>query len=197
MVLVCTTKNLARYISRSTSHLASSCGYVLRRVRKKLYAVNHVKHTFSRVIQLLYIYRYKLILSVLDYCNTVWSPSNSTSTCRLERLHSKFTSSLPSSSINLNLQSTVTERHTFHKALQVFRIVNKICPPYLHGIFSYAVGVTGHSGRNVHRLFVPSAKTSCGKQSLAFGGTAIWNSLHKALYSAKTADKFKNLYHAM
>ena len=71
------------------------------------------------------------------------------------------------SSINFNLQSTITERRTFHTALEIFRIVNKISPPYLHGIFSYAVDVTGHSGRSAHRLFAPSVRTNYGKQSLA------------------------------
>ena len=98
------------------------------------------------------------------------------------------------SSINFNLQSTITKRRTFHTALEVFRIVNKISPPYLHGIFSYAVDVTGQSGRSVHRLFAPSVRTNYGKQSLAFRGTATWNSLPKALYGAKTVNEFKKLY---
>jgi len=51
--------------------------------------------------------------------------------------------------------------------------------PYLRGMFSYAVDITGLSGSNLYRLFVP---TNYGKQSLAFRGTAIWNSLPKALY---------------
>ena len=78
-------------------------------------------------------------------------------------------------------------------AVQVFKILNKISPPYLHGIFSYVVDVTGRSGRNLHRLFVPSVRTNYGKQSLAYRGTAIWNRLPKAQYSAKTVNGFKNI----
>ena len=126
--------------------------YVLSRVRRKLFAVNRVKPASSNVLQLLYR---AYILPILDYCDTVRSPSNSAGTRRLERLHSKFTSSLPSSD-NFNLRLSLTERHTFHTTLQVFKIVNRISPPYLHGVFSFAVDVTGRSGRNVHRLYVPS-----------------------------------------
>ena len=97
--------------------------------------------------------------------------THSAGTRRLERLHSKFTSSLPFSG-NFNLRLSLTERRTFHTALQVFKIVNRISPPYLHGVFSFAVDVTGRSSRNVHRLYVPSVRTNFGKRkrSLAYTG---------------------------
>ena len=88
----------------------------------------------------------------------MWLLSNSFDTRRLERLHSKFTSSLTTSD-NFNLQLSLTERHVFHTALQVFKIENRISPPYLHDFFSFAVDVTGRSGRNQHRLFVPRVST--------------------------------------
>ena len=81
-----------------------------------------------------------------------------------------------------------------HTALQVFKIVNRISPPYLHGVFSFAVDVTGRSSRNIHGLYVPSVRTNFGKLSLAYRGTAIWNRLPPALYSAKTVSEFKKLY---
>ena len=80
------------------------------------------------------------------------------------------------------------------QALQVFKIVNKISPPYLHEVFSFAVDVTGRSGRNVHRLYVPSVRTNFGKRLLVYRGTAIWNRLPPALYGAKTVSEFKKLY---
>ena len=189
---VCSTKYLGVYFDR---HLTWQVhvDYVLGRVRRKLFAMNRVRPASSRVLQLLY---QAYILPVLDYCDTVWLPSNSSSTRRLERLHSKFTSSFHSSD-NFNFRSSLTERRTFHTAVQVFKILNKISPPYLHGIFSYAVDVTGRSGRNLHRLFVPSVRTNYGKQSLAYRGTAIWNRLPKALYSAKTVNGFKTLFCTM
>ena len=62
----------------------------------------------------------------------------------------------------------LTERRTFHTAVQVYKIVNKVSSPYLHGYFSFAVDVTGHPGRNVHRLFILRVKTNYGKRSLAY-----------------------------
>ena len=132
------------------------------------------------------------ILPILDFCDVVWLPSNSTTTCHLERLHS---SSLPSSD-TFNLQFSLTKRCTFHIAVQVYKIVNKISPPYLHECFSFAVDVTGHPGRNVHRLFIPRVKTNYGKQSLAYRGAVIWYrlSIASASHGAKTLKVFRTLY---
>ena len=55
--------------------------------------------------------------------------------------------SLPSSD-DFNLQLSLSERRVFHTALQVFKIVKKISPPYLHDTFAFAVDFTGRSGRN-------------------------------------------------
>ena len=76
-----------------TEHLTwqAHVDYVLSRVRRKLFAVNRVKPASSNVLQLLY---QAYILPILDYCDTVWSPSNSAGTRRLEKLHSKFTGQL-------------------------------------------------------------------------------------------------------
>ena len=129
--------------------------YVLSKVRCKLFVINRVKSA-SQALQLLY---QAYIVPIIDYCNTVWSPSNSTDTRHLERLHSKFTSSVPSSG-NSNLYLSLSERCVFHTALQVLKIVNKISPPYLHNIFLFAVDITGCSGRNQQRLFVSKVRTN-------------------------------------
>ena len=142
--------------------------YVFNRIRRKLFAIGQVE-TSSQALQLLH---QAYIVPIIDYCDTVWSPSNSNDTRRLERLHSKFTTSIPSSDC-FNLHSSLSERRVYHMALQVFKIVNNISPSYLHHTFSFAVDVTGHSGRNQHRLFVFRVRTNYGKRSLAYRGTAI------------------------
>jgi len=138
--------------------------YIFNRVRRKIFAIGRVK-TSSQVLQLLY---QAYIVPII----TLWSPSNSTDTRRLERLHSKFTSSIPSSD-SFNLCSSLSEGRVYHTALQVFKIVNNISPSYLHNTFSFAVDVTGRFGRNHYRLFVPRVRTNYGKQSLGYRGTAI------------------------
>ena len=89
----------------------------------------------------------------------------------------------------------MTERYTFYAAVQVYKIKDKISPPYWHDTFSFAVVVIDHSCRHVHRLlnFVSRVKTNYGKQSTIYRGTVIWNKFLSVLYGAKTLKEFKAL----
>jgi len=136
--------------------------YVLQRIRSKLYVINQLKPVAPTVLRPLYR---AFVLPIIDYCDTVWPPSNASSFCRLERFHSKFLLSLPSPH-NLDLDMTLVECRTFHRAVQVFRILHNVSPTYMRGLFSYATDVTGRTGRNPHQLYVPRIRTNYGKRSL-------------------------------
>jgi len=73
----------------------------------------------------------------------------------MERRHYKLTLSLPSSNAcNLQLKGVLSDT-----ALQVFRLVSDISLPYLQGMFSCAVDITGRSGRNLRRLGAQLSRT--------------------------------------
>ena len=78
--------------------------------------------------------------------------------------------------------------------MQIYKILHKLAPMYLHNMFDYAITVTGRMNRNVHRLFVPQIHTNYGKRSLRYRGPLLWNTLSTALYSAATFTQFKNIY---
>ena len=101
------------------------------------------------------------VLPILDYCDVVWSPSSVAYSRKLERLHSKFCSLIPDS--RGSFHHTLTERRRFHTASVVYKILHQQLPSYLRDTFKYAVDVTFHAGRNVHRLFIPSVRTTYGK----------------------------------
>ena len=62
-------------------------------------------------------------MPILDYCDVVWSPCSAFYTRRLERVHSRFVSSIPSStSAVLDLKLSLTERRTYHTAVKVLKI---------------------------------------------------------------------------
>ena len=164
--------------------------YVLKSVRGKLYGLNRLKPISPKVLKLLY---QAFVLPIFDYCDVVWSPSSAQCIRKLERVHSKFISSLPSSMGGSDINVTLAERRTYHAALQVFKILHNISPTYLQDLFSYTIDVTGHVGRNPHRLYVPAVRTNYGKKSLKYRGTMIWNRLSPELYGAKTLKKFKSL----
>ncbi|XP_065895816.1 uncharacterized protein [Dysidea avara] len=140
--------------------------YVLKRVRGKIYSINRLKPP-PTVRKLLYqVY----LLPILEYCDVVWQPTNASQTRRLERFHSKYISLCNDSSIS---GQSLTERRKFHTILQTYKVLHKLAPDYLHGIFEYAVNVTGRISRNAHCLFVPQLRTNYGKRSLYYRGVAI------------------------
>ena len=168
----------------------SHINYVLQRVRRKLYMINRLRPVAPRVLHLLY---QAFVLPIFDYCDTVWSPSNASCIRRLERVHSKFLSSLPPFHSS-DLGITLVERRTFYTAVQVFKILHNVSPTYMQGLFSYATDVTGRSGRNPHRLYVPRIRTNYGKRSLRYRGTLIWNCLYAMFYNATSVRQFKSLF---
>ena len=92
-----------------------------------------------------------------------WCPPTAKLTSLVERVHCKFLRRLPSS-IGSKINSTLTERHRFHTAVQVFRSLHRQCP-YLHNMFQYSKDVTGHLSHNINRLFVPRVSTNFGDES--------------------------------
>jgi len=117
-----------------------------------------------------------------------WTPSSVQRFRQLERLHSKFYN--PSSGTDSTVRGTLTERRRFHTAIQIYRVLHHLSPPYLHGTFQYAV-VTGHAGQNLHRLFVPQVQTTLAKHSFYFRGSQLWNSLNPHLYASRKIEQFK------
>ena len=123
--------------------------YVLKTVRGKIYSINRLNPP-PTVRKLLYqVYT----LPILDYCDVVWAPTNANQTRHLERLHSKYTSSCSDS------RYSPVERRKFHTIMQIYEILRKLAPMYLHNMFDYAITVTGRINRNVHQLFVPQTDT--------------------------------------
>jgi len=85
---------------------------------------------------------------------------------------------------------TLAERRRFHAATQVYRILSKLSPPYLHPTFRYAISVTGCTGRNVHWLYVPAVHLNSGKRSLYYHGVTIWNSLPASVIETDSLNSF-------
>jgi len=73
-------------------------------------------------------------------------------------------------------------------------IQNSKSSPYLHPTFRYAVSVAGRTGRNVHRLYVPAVHLNCGKRSLYYRGTTIWNSPSTSVIETDSLNSFNLAY---
>ena len=135
------------------------------------------------------------VLLILDYCDVVWTPSFVQHFKHLERLHSKFNS--PPSSTDFLVHVTLTERRQLHAAIQVYRVLHKLSPSYLHDTFHYTVDITSHTGQNLYCLFVPRVRTTLAKHSFYFRGTQIWNSLNPILYATRKLEQFISVYQSL
>ena len=146
--------------------------YVYQRVQSSLHCLYHLHPLTNAFLGELYC---TYVLPVLYYCDVVWSPSPVQYFKRFKCINSKFCS----------------ECRKLHTAVIVYKILHQFSPAYLRGTFNIATTVTSHVGRNSHRLFVPWVRNTCGKNSLCYKGTQIWNSLNALLYSAATLKQLK------
>ena len=69
------------------------------------------------------------VLPLLDYCDTVWSPSSVQYFKKFKRIHSKFCSLIPAT--QSFLCHTLAECGRFHTAIIVSRTLHQLSPAYL------------------------------------------------------------------
>jgi len=89
---------------------------------------------------------------------------------------------------------TLTERCRYDTALQVFKSLHQIYPPYLHNIFQFSKDLTGHVSLNVNHLFILRVLSNFGQRSFFYRGAVLWNSLPLNVSEAATVPSFKNSY---
>ena len=128
-----TQVNSVRYlgvlIDSTLSWTLQICNMVAR-IRSRLASIACYGSLTPAVLCVLYS---AFVMPLYDYCDVVWSPTTARLNCLIERVHSKFVKKLllPYHS---RLFFTLTERHRYHTALQVFRSLHQIYSPYLHHI---------------------------------------------------------------
>ena len=92
------------------------------------------------------------------------------------------------------VKATLVERHHFHTLVQVYKILHFLVPTYLQNMFVFSRAVTGHAGRNSHRLFIPRMRTTYGQKSLCYRGAVAWNNIDQSIYSATSLQIFISSY---
>ena len=163
--------------------------YVMKRVRCKMFALNRLKPLPDHLLSKLY---QAFILPIFDYCDVAWAVSTSSLSKSLERLHSRFLRGI--SVCNPLVKITLMERGRFHTAIQVFKVLHKLCPTYLKDWFMYAEALTGRNGRNKYRLFIPQIGSCIGKGSFYYRGAVLWNNLPPTLVNIDCISLFKTTF---
>ena len=72
---------------------------------------------------------FNIVKSLKQYPDVVWFPSTAKQTCLIEKVHSKFINKLPVT-YHSKFPFTLTERHRFHTAIQIFKSLRQLSPPF-------------------------------------------------------------------
>ena len=166
--------------------------YVLQRIRGKVHCLYRLRPLSDEILFKLYR---GFILPIIDYCDTVWTPPTASLSKSLERIHARFVSYMSDDASFVKV--TLAQRRHFHTIIQVFKILHNFVPVYLRDMFKFSVDVTGHVGRNSHRLFIPRMRTTYGQKSLFYRGAVAWNNIDQTLYSVNSLSRFKSLYKSL
>ena len=147
---------------------------MVSKARAHLYCIQHL-HLSAYLFGLMY---QVFIIPLFDYCDAVWTPCLAKQVRAMERIYTlKLLLLCSSYETGYPVFYSLVEHCKFHTLMQIFRILHKMTPSYLQGLFKYSIDVTGHPGCNSNCLRVPQAQTNYGRQSLYLRGIILWNNL--------------------
>lgn len=138
-----------------------------------------------------------LVLPVLEYCSSVWSPRQVDLQRRLESTQRKATktalylqdkraSKLPYERRLQSLRwSRLDKRRLFFRRVLLYR--------YLHGVCPIPDGYLRRSRRDPSKLEQRFARTISASTSLFVQAPTLWNHLPDAARQAPSVDEFKDL----
>ncbi len=97
---------------------------------------------------ILFLYK-SYILSILDYCDCVWSSASTSLLKSLDDIHYRFLKLVDRKNISpLSPSLCLSSRRQFHVSILSYKVLNGYCPEYLTGLVKFSSEVTGRSSRN-------------------------------------------------
>ena len=142
----------------------------------------------------LYVLLFKsFILPIFDYCSTVWCPSAKPSRA-MEKIYSNFRLTALSIKSHCTQSLCYPEEIIIIIAVQVYKAMNGLSPPFLSEVFDLISSRTDGLFRNKYQVVTPHRRTNYGKSSFYYNGTNNCNSLNKDLYDCLDLKTLKILY---
>ena len=122
------------------------------------------------------------VLSILDYCDTVWSCCGSVNTDKLEKFQRRaahIVIRLGSSERALNFLGYVTleKRRESHVRKLVKKCLSNRCPQFFMHYFNYNRDVLPRRTRSSDKLRIPSVKLECTKKPFFYHSCVIFNQI--------------------
>jgi len=142
-----------------------------------------------------------LVMSKLDYCNSLLYGINAGLVHRLQRVQNTLARvAVPSVRRYDHISPTLRQLHwlpvrqriDFKMALMTFKVLQNKAPEYLYDKLQPLPDSSRRSsGRNF--LSVPFTRSSVGRRSFEFAAPTVWNSLPQGIRDCNEIDQFKKL----
>ena len=88
------------------------------------------------------------------------------------------------------------DRVIYQKAMLMYKIMHNLAPSYLSNIFTLSIEVHERSFRSTteNLLYVPKPKIELYRNSLAYSGSKIWNSIPEHIQNSTSLQQFRKNY---
>jgi len=172
------------------SAVARSCNYHAR-------AIRHIRHLLT--LDLAQTLACSLILSRIDYCNSVLHGALSSTIQKLQRVQNNAARIVllapRRSDVNSLLQTLhwlpVEQRINYKLAVLTFKTQQTSYPQYLSQHISLRTSVRNTRSSSVPLLCVPFRRISFARRSFNTAAPLTWNSLPPAVLNFKSVSTFK------
>ena len=176
------------------SHISELCRKAARQINVLRRIGRYLPLACRRVIY------QSFILSNFNFCPVIWHLCSEANTKKMELLNFRalrhvyrdYTSDYEallqrdeSVSLQLSRQRQI--------AIEVFKIVHKMCPKYLEGLIPGNLKDCGYNLRYSNIDLPDFSKVTYGKRSFSFIGASIWNSLPQCIRDVEILSQFKSL----
>ena len=171
-----------------------------RKVNGTLIYLNRVWQRFELESRIMVVQ--SLVLSVLNYCLSVWGSTNKTQMSRAKRLQN-FAARVAIGGIRKHDHVTplfdklgwlrMDAKYIFQICLLVFKIENRIIPEWLFSLPTVNQMRTDTiNTRHQNSYFVPRISTDIGARNLTVSGPKLWNVLPTDIKHCQSISTFKS-----
>ena len=171
-----------------------------RKVNRTLIYLNRVWERFEQESRTMVVQ--SLVLSVLNYCHSVWGSTNKTQMSRVKRLQN-FAARVAVGGVKKHDHVTplfdrlgwlrMDAKFVFDICLLVFKIKNKILPEWLFLLPTVnQMRIDTINTRHQNSYYVPRTSTDIGARALTISGPRLWNVLPTDIKQCQNMLLFKS-----
>ena len=136
-----------------------------------------------------------LVESHLRYADVVWGSLSNAKISGLQRLQNRAFDIIEASKIKDSLirpTFSIDQIFQFDRSVQMFKIINKICPESLHDKFAERSSISKYDTRNKTDIQIPRLNLDFSRKSFNYIGLKTWSSIPEHIRESNTITLFKN-----